>query len=310
MIGAQHKLFRGMAWAGAFGFLGVGLPEIPTAQKDLEQAFLHAFCVGVQSVLNDAYSTNDYDCSGETETDGDLKSSDESEDEKSNLPNQIQFDQVVNPQQLDFDSSTSKDKVPPSIDHARLEHLDSYSMLEPHLIQLYKSAHEHAKSKLSIQLQCQPYSVEMVSIFGIPFLTREEVERKPALRHTIRNLFKDLEMQAMEKGRPLSLPETIVATYDGWDQMATKQYKRNRGEKMQTTVIAQVALQCQEIFCVRDVESGEVIQGDSEGNINDVTHLCRFEVVVDVEPLSGRVEIGTWRITDLDDLLDGNIWFA
>ena len=284
-------------WINALGFLGGRITNFLTLQKELEGTFLHAYCAGVQSVLKDTYHIEAQDENDELST----------EDEPG-LPNQIHFDQIVNPPVSDS-STSSEDKTEGCHNKRRIEDLDCSPMLERQLIKLYRSAHEHAKSKLSIQLQSQPYSSRLMNLFAVPFLTREEVERKPALRHSFRNILKKFDAEAMERGRALGATELFSSGMKSLNEMADKQYARNGEEKMQATVIAQVEILCGEIFCVRDVESGAVIQGDANGKVNDVTHLCRFEIVVDIEPLSGKIQLGQWQITDWDDLLDGNVFF-
>ena len=96
------------------------------------------------------------------------------------------------------------------------------------------------------------------------------------------------------------------------------------------TIVAQVSIHCKEIFCVRDVDTGVVLQGCGEDvhNPRDVTHLVRFEMVVrerlvndddntdsstnaeNEEDGKWEIEMGRWQITDWDDLLDGNVFFT
>jgi hypothetical protein len=92
--------------------------------------------------------------------------------------------------------------------------------------------------------------------------------------------------------------------------MAKKQMRRRGDKKMQMTIVAQVAVQCDEIFLVKDLESDTVLQGDASGEMTDVTHLVRFEIVVDIDSQTGKSEIGRWKITDWDDLLDGNVFWT
>eukprot|EP00984_Skeletonema_dohrnii_P028354 scaffold18322_cov96-Skeletonema_dohrnii-CCMP3373.AAC.6 len=75
------------------------------------------------------------------------------------------------------------------------------------------------------------------------------------------------------------------------------------------TIIAQVSIHCREVFCVKDVATGEILQGYDDQNPRDVTHLVRFEIVVEDE-LEPELKVGRWQITDWDDLLDGNVWFT
>lgn len=308
---ATHQLFRAVMWANGLGFLGSSTYQYFTIHKELEEAFLYSFCVGVQGVLNDTYhmdtESKDDESNVEKEEEEEKEDLQGDNDNEPSIPNKIQFDQIVNPPAPLFDSDSSTTSAG---DHTRnIEDFDCSPMLEPHLINLYKSAHEHAKSKLSIQLQSQPHSAKLMNLFAVPFLTREEVQRKPALRHCFRSIVKDIHKQGLERGRRLNAVECFKVGMLSLNEMADKQYARNGEEKMQATVIAQVEIQCDEIFCVKDVDSGKVIQGDADGKVNDVTHLCRFEIVVDICPLSGEIELGHWQITDWDDLLDGNIWF-
>jgi hypothetical protein len=99
----------------------------------------------------------------------------------------------------------------------------------------------------------------------------------------------------------------VVLVAEKLDDMAKKQMRRRGDKKMQMTIVAQVAVQCDEVFLVKDLESDTVLQGDANGEMTDVTHLVRFEIVVDIDSQTGKSEIGRWKITDWDDLLDGNV---
>ena len=78
---------------------------------------------------------------------------------------------------------------------------------------------------------------------------------------------------------------------------------------LESTIIAQVAIHCREAFSVIDTGLGEVVQGDPDGKPIDVTHLVRFEMVVQASVQGGPSTLGKWQITDWDDLLDGNVWY-
>ncbi len=172
-------------------------------------------------------------------------------------------------------------------------------MLDSHLIGLYKTAHECMKHKLHIHLQSTPKSAQIMSFVLIPF-TKEEVITTPALKHSCRDIWKELQQAEYEVGS---------AVYQ-FNEIFFQRHLKRRGVGMiPVTVIAQVAIECDEIFKVVDVESGQVIQGDPEGQMKEVTHLVRFEIVVDLDPKTGKTELGSWQITDWDDLLDGNVWF-
>ena len=80
------------------------------------------------------------------------------------------------------------------------------------------------------------------------------------------------------------------------------------------TVIADVTIRCLEYFQVKDVRTGEIVQGmgDDEDE-EEVVHLVRFEVVTDRKKdnnnnYTRERDIGSWKIIDVDDLLDGNVF--
>ena len=79
--------------------------------------------------------------------------------------------------------------------------------------------------------------------------------------------------------------------------------------KVETTLFADVVVQCEERFWVKDVESGAIVQGNGDGKVRSVLHALRLERVSTFVPGKGR-QIKDWLVTDVDDLLDGNRWFA
>ena len=186
------------------------------------------------------------------------------------------------------------------------------NMLECNLISLYKSAHEHMKHKLHIHLKSTPKSATLMNVVAIPFLTREEVIQKPALKHCFRDIIKRGRQEEQREGGSLNIIQVINLVITSFRDLANKQMKRNGDKTVQITVVAQVAIECDEIFRVVDVQTGQTIQGDENEQIQEVTHLVRFESVVNIAlDNNGKssLEIGPWTIADWDDLLDGNIWF-
>lgn len=77
----------------------------------------------------------------------------------------------------------------------------------------------------------------------------------------------------------------------------------------QLRIVAQVLVRCKEVFCIKDCDTGEIIQGYNDAMPRDVPHLVRFEMVVRESSYEG-LEIGRWQIVDWDDLLEGNIFFT
>lgn len=75
------------------------------------------------------------------------------------------------------------------------------------------------------------------------------------------------------------------------------------------TVIADVTIKCTEFFQVKDALTGAILQGmgDDENEEDEVIHGVRFEVVTEKGEDGGR-KIGSWKIIDFDDMLDGNVF--
>jgi hypothetical protein len=78
------------------------------------------------------------------------------------------------------------------------------------------------------------------------------------------------------------------------------------------TVIAEASVKCNEFFQVKDRNTGKVVQGmEDDSAEEEVVHLVRFEVVTDEKNENGEEgerEIGSWKIIDVDDLLEGNVF--
>ena len=193
-------------------------------------------------------------------------------------------------------------------------------MIESDLRSLYQSAREQGKGagKLRIRLSTEAVSAQIQSMFVVPFLTREEIKRDPKLQQSFYNIYKSIRQQEEERdGRTLSSIDIFKTVITGLENLATRQINVNSGI-MESTVIAQVAIQCREVFSVTDMESNEIIQGDANERTNFVTHLVRFEIVCRTtnnddtstnNNNGNQFEIGSWQITDWDDILGGNIWF-
>jgi len=215
----------------------------------------------------------------------------------------IYFDHVI--------AGTPVSPVEPPPDDGSSSHPSVDFMMESQLRSLYKAAHEYTpKSKIRIKLLSQPTSASLVSLFLVPFLTREEVQTTPAMRHCFRNMYTNLEkLEALsieQYGRKLGIRSVLYETFRAVEAMGLRQIEKNSGIA-QCTAVAQVAIQCRETFSVRDVELNEVIQGDPEERVNNVV---RFEMVVSMGVDAGVSSIESWQITDWDDLLDGNLFYT
>lgn len=65
-----------------------------------------------------------------------------------------------------------------------------------------------------------------------------------------------------------------------------------RGSKKSSKMVFQMAVtyKCRELFCVKDVETEEVVQGEEE--VRETEHDCRFEMEIDV---ANRSQVRHWE---------------
>jgi hypothetical protein len=129
-------------------------------------------------------------------------------------------------------------------------------------------------------------------------LSREIVENKPHLR----GAYQRIEKAFVEKA---SFEEVKRMTYDLANEVGEE-------KAFTRTVIADVTIVCAEFFQVKDTHSGIVMQGmEDEREEEEVVHNVRFEVVTERndEEEDGRSrKIGSWKIIDIDDMLNGNVF--
>jgi hypothetical protein len=85
-------------------------------------------------------------------------------------------------------------------------------------------------------------------------------------------------------------------------------FVKNGGQEKRT-IIAEAVIRCYEFFQVKDASSGLVVQGMEDGSEQEeVVHIVRFEIVTDESQDGTGREIGNWKIIDVDDLLEGNMF--
>jgi hypothetical protein len=163
--------------------------------------------------------------------------------------------------------------------------------------------------RFAIRLQLQAYDAELVSLYAIPYISRTNVKSNPTLLAKYRKM---LEKPTIERAPDL-------------DQLRKRYLDSGT---MESTVIAQVLVWCNEVFFVKSVGSGKVVQGqevvvnvvdaDDTSPENDTTpkfsqkkvpHLVRMEMIVKTKNSgSGLInDRGNWEITDIDDNLNGNL---
>ena len=239
-------------------------------------------------------------------------------------------------------SSTTKDDNNDNDNNNNDNDDEEHSMLQRNLRNLYQNAKRHSHpNEINILLRTEPQSAKIESMFPIFGLSRSLVEDRPNLRHTYRNYSKRLQdrhkERALATGKSSSssrLNPIEMGTFvmDSLQEVMAKSAQLSDDGRAVITIVAQVSIQCKEIFIVRDVITGDVLQGVDDVEPRDVTHLVRFEMVLretlineddenndDSKKQKGRysnededweIEIGRWQITDWDDLLDGNVFFT
>mmetsp|Transcript_3750 Transcript_3750/g.7876 ORF Transcript_3750/g.7876 Transcript_3750/m.7876 type:complete len:457 (+) Transcript_3750:128-1498(+) len=323
-INPLEPWFRGALYANVMNLLGVSWPWIiiPWTRKnwahDMEGSFCNAFSIGVQGMVEDTYMLSQNLASSSKVENTEI--GDESESFDVNLD--ITIDPVPSAEKNN-DPEIIDGEVSNKISQDFSEDDEQNSMLQRNLRQLYQSAREHSNpSKVNIVLRTVPQSAQIESMFPVFGLSRSLVDNHPNLRHTYRNLRKGLERRNKEAvlsgRRGLNPLEVGKYAMNSLNEVLERSAKLAGDGNASITLVAQVSINCKEIFCVRDVESGEIIQGHGDAQPRDVTHLVRFEMVIKEklvaadEPEDGdwEMQIGRWQISDWDDILDGNVFFT
>jgi len=163
-------------------------------------------------------------------------------------------------------------------------------MMDKALLQKFESLDlEHMQLKLSIR----PMESTLQHIFAIPLITRDIVEQKPHLRggyQRIEQRFQETKSYEEVRNMTMKITEDIGMSY-----------KR--------TVVADALVTCSEFFQVVDSRDGRIVQGMRDGDEEEIVdHVVRFEVVTDITESGEGREVGNWKIIDLDDMLDGNVF--
>jgi len=172
---------------------------------------------------------------------------------------------------------TEEDEIFPELEY----------MVEEKLRTLYQSAHEHGRDQLQIKLQMKPTSSWFLGAYMVPFLTRETVKKTPALKNTYKNMWAELSEEEQKLDRDLSLIEIGKFTVDKFRLLARDQAELlDDHVSLKSTIVAQVLVECDEVFYVKDLKTGKIIQGD--GEVRKVSHLVRLEVVVDAQKAYGK----------------------
>eukprot|EP00536_Pseudo-nitzschia_multiseries_P014971 jgi/Psemu1/311601/fgenesh1_kg.796_\ len=147
-----------------------------------------------------------------------------------------------------------------------------------------------------------PYDSKFITLYAIPYLSRRNSKNEPTLLRVYREM--------------LNSPSSGRATYLS---QLRQEHLEKRGN-MESTIIAQCLVWCDELFYVKDLATGEILQGKEEDQGSSssdtmtsqrIPHLVRMErtVITKRDPTTGMFENEqqNWIITDIDDLLGGNL---
>ena len=172
-------------------------------------------------------------------------------------------------------------------------------MLDLPLRNLYKSAHESGKHQLEIRLEMEPKRALVYELFCVPFFSRKATENDPSIGEKLRQIMTT--MPSDPGGGFQILYSYLLEQVEAKDQL-------------ETTVEAQILIDCDEVFQVHCKETGALLQGSNDGKVRSVLHLVRLENTVttvfgDNFPYFPSTTLGNWIITDIDDLLGPKKWY-
>jgi hypothetical protein len=160
---------------------------------------------------------------------------------------------------------------------------------------------EEEKQCFEMRLKMIPYDFEFITLYAIPYLSRRNAKDDPDLL-----TFYSKMLTESSGGRAPYLSRL------------RQDHLENQGY-MESTIIAQCLVWCDEIFYVKDLTTGQIVQGQQDEKDSSSTtpemqktpHLVRMErtVVTKRDPITGNFtnDQEDWIITDIDDLLGGNL---
>lgn len=163
------------------------------------------------------------------------------------------------------------------------------SLLEDMLWKKYQSLDSTA---IDMTLKITPINARIEHAFVVPVLTRESVKEKPSLKGSYRKM--EIEFQ---KNKDIDQARDMAnAMIDATGNIGIR------------TLVFDVSIDCLESFQIKNVATGEVIQGNDDDVEKSVTHLVRFEMVTTAGDPGERMH-GSWQVVDWDDLCNNNQWY-
>lgn len=156
------------------------------------------------------------------------------------------------------------------------------------------------KQSFELRLKMIPSDYEFTTLYAIPYLSRRNAKGDPDLV-----AFYDKMLNETSTRRAPYLSKLRQ------EHLETNGY-------MESTIIAQCLVWCEEVFYVKNLSTGEIVQGreekdpaSTEPEAQKTPHLVRMERTVitkrNTDTGKYKTEQENWIITDIDDLLDGNL---
>jgi len=233
---------------------------------DLAENFAYAFATGVAGIVTNVYDLS-FDDVAVVDPDTDNEKVDfrypplvaeNEENEVSNDNDEKSKDEKIKKEDAADDEKVEKSRPPPP---------DADAMLVRPLVELYRGAHEGGgRQQLQIRLEMEPRRALLRNLFCIPFLTRTTAETNPSQLKRMMTIMKAIRTDF--QGGTTQLFDYMQEQIDA------------KGDRLETTVDAEVLVECDEIFQVLDKETGALLQGSADGNVRRVMHVVRFENTV------------------------------
>ena len=184
-------------------------------------------------------------------------------------------------------------------DDGQSEKIPIRKIFEQKAIDLYNSSvneigNRSEKERFELCLKMIPRDFKFVTLYAIPYLSRRNAKSDPELLTFYGKMLKE---ESSKRAPYLS--------------KLRQDHLENNGY-MESTIIAQCLVWCDELFYVKNLSTGEIIQGkDSSTEMQRTPHLVRMErtVVTKKDQATGKFDNlqEDWIITDIDDLLGGNL---
>ncbi len=153
--------------------------------------------------------------------------------------------------------------------------------------------------RFELRLKMVPCDFKFVTLYAIPYLSRRNSKGDPELL----DFYNKMLNETSSRRAP-------------YLSKLRQEHLENKGY-MESTIIAQCLVWCDELFHVKNLTTGKIVQGreadedESSTQMRKIPHLVRMErtVITKKDPSTGNFENEgeDWIVTDIDDLLGGNL---